>query len=250
MSKLWCETLGYKALPASRYPENRLICLTPGIAYYYRVEANNKKDENSAIFNYYQIGIESFRNASLLALLNLIMKEPFFDILRTKEQLGYVVRCGVNSQMGIKGFGTIIQSNTKDAAFLDDRIEHFFQTSLEMLQNLSQEEFQKNINALIVQTLEKDKRLAQETTRLWEEIVSRKYIFDRAQREVEEIKTFTKDDVIQFFKQFVLQVETRSKISVQVFSASRTIPTDVPPRSKLITDPSLFKRSMSLHPAL
>jgi len=250
MSKNWAETLGYKPLLPSRYPENRLICLTPGTAYCYRAEANNKQDDNSAIFNYYQIGVSSFRNSSLLALLSLVMKEPFFDTLRTKEQLGYVVRCGINTQLGVKGFGTVIQSNVRDPTFLDERIEIFFQTSLEMLQNLTQEDFQKNINALIVQTLEKDKRLAQETTRFWEEIITRKYEFDRAHKEVEEIKTFTKEDLIQFFKQYVLQVETRSKISVQVFRATTPIPTSVPPNYKLITDIILFKRSMSLHPAL
>jgi secreted Zn-dependent insulinase-like peptidase len=42
-------------------------------------------------------------------LLEQVMYEPFFDTLRTKEQLGYHVSCGVRHTHGFVGFGVQIQ---------------------------------------------------------------------------------------------------------------------------------------------
>ena len=37
-----------------------------------------------------------FKIAKLIAFINII-KEEFFDQLRTKEQLGYLVKCSINN---------------------------------------------------------------------------------------------------------------------------------------------------------
>ena len=54
------------------------------------VDQNN---ENSCVITYYEIGqdVEDLYRPLTNSIMMNIMKEPFFDDLRTKQQLGYVV---------------------------------------------------------------------------------------------------------------------------------------------------------------
>ena len=65
------------------------------------------------------------------------------------------------------------QSSTHDAAALDARIEAFLETVPETLATLTDEEFNKNRQALVDIKLEKDKRLREETYRYWNEMVTK-----------------------------------------------------------------------------
>lgn len=57
-------------------------------------------------------------------LLAQIAKEPAFSVLRTKEQLGYIVHSGVRKQTGMTSFRIMIQSE-QDPLYLEYRIETF-----------------------------------------------------------------------------------------------------------------------------
>jgi len=48
---------------------------------------------NSAILCYFQLGEYSFAKSAICTILVKLLNEPFFDQLRNKEQLGYVVQC-------------------------------------------------------------------------------------------------------------------------------------------------------------
>ena len=71
-----------------------------------------------------QIGLDSTRRNMLLQLFAQIIKESCFNVLRTKEQLGYIVFSGVWRQGGVHGLQFIVQSHKKPK-FLDSRIENF-----------------------------------------------------------------------------------------------------------------------------
>jgi insulysin len=64
-----------------------------------------------------------------LELFAQIIQEPCFDILRTKEQLGYIVFSGIRRSNGVQGLRIIVQSD-KHPTFVDDRIEEFLKTML------------------------------------------------------------------------------------------------------------------------
>lgn len=60
----------------------------------------------------------------LLELFTQIISEPCFNILRTKEQLGYIVFSGIRRNNGVQGVRIIIQSN-KHPQFVEDKIDEF-----------------------------------------------------------------------------------------------------------------------------
>lgn len=54
----------------------------------YCFTATNAVHSSCCVGAYYQIGMQSFRNNAILELFNQIVREPCFNTLRTKEQLG------------------------------------------------------------------------------------------------------------------------------------------------------------------
>lgn len=86
---------------------------------------------------------------------------------------------------------------------------------------MSDEEFLKHKEALAAQRLEKPKQLRIQTTIYWMEITAQQYHFDRANVEVTFLKTLSKKDVIDFYKQMLKEnSECRRKIGVHVVSST------------------------------
>ena len=73
---------------------------------------------------YLQCGLEEIRANMLLELSTQMLKEPCFNVLRTQEQLGYIVFSGVRRAHGVQGMRFIVQSE-KPPAYVDARIEAF-----------------------------------------------------------------------------------------------------------------------------
>ncbi len=139
----------------------------------------NPANTNSSIDYYCQVGDaadDQLRNE--LALLAHIANEPCFNVLRTKEQLGYIVFSGSRSSAGQTGFRVLVQSE-KDSVFLETRIEAFLDYFQTYLNDLSDEEFDKNRQSLVDKRLEKPKNLYGESSRFWARIGDGYYDFLR-----------------------------------------------------------------------
>ena len=106
---------------------------------------------------------------------------------------------------------------------------------------------------------------AQERRRLWREISSGTYFFTRRDKYAEYIATISLDDLILFYRTFVLSSSSkRRKFSSQYFGAGTKYPHDLPGHEQggggegiehhrnkkviLITDSSAFKRASALRP--
>ncbi|XP_066587176.1 insulin-degrading enzyme isoform X2 [Prorops nasuta] len=236
---------------------NRVIKLDEGSNFVYETE--NKLHKSSCTEIYYQSGLQSTKSNMLLELLAQIISEPCFNILRTQEQLGYIVFSGVRRTGGSQGLRVIVQSD-KHPQYLESRVNAFLNIMLERITNITDEEFEKQKDSLAVQRLEKPKMLISKSTRFWNEIVHQQYNFDRANIEVAYLKTITKKKLLQFFKDICFS-NLRSKISVHVVSmapdgaglVAPEIEKQVCPANesmKKIDDMVSFKISQSLYPLL
>ena len=92
----------------------------------------NAIHKSSCIMILFQIGLDSTRSNMLLQLYSQLIKETCFNVLRTKEQLGYIVFSGVWRQGGVHGLQFIVQSHKKPK-FLDSRIENFIKETRETI---------------------------------------------------------------------------------------------------------------------
>ncbi|XP_026333644.1 insulin-degrading enzyme, partial [Hyposmocoma kahamanoa] len=184
----------------------------------YLRETNNKVHKSSCTSVYYACGVRALKQNVILELLAQTLHEPCFNILRTKEQLGYIVFSGIRRSNGVQGLRVIVQSD-RHPSYLDTRIEAFIEAAQDILEKMSEEEFLKHRAALAAQKLEKPKRLSSKASQLWGEITAQVYNFDRQRVEVEHLSTITKDELLQFFKKHIsIDSPARMKLAVYVVS--------------------------------
>ncbi|XP_026471826.1 insulin-degrading enzyme-like [Ctenocephalides felis] len=190
--------------------------LEAGVQYLYDVPHLYHKSSCTEI--YFQCGMQSTEANVQLELLAQIMSEPCFDTLRTKEQLGYIVSCGVRRSNGTQGLRIIVQSE-KPPPYVDDRIELFIQNMKNHLMTISNEEFERHKEALAKQRLEKPKTLVGLVQVFWSEITKQQYNFNRAVVEVAHLRTITKEQLLTFFNEQVdSESARRKKLAVYVTS--------------------------------
>lgn len=207
---------------------------------YILAKSLNQNDVNTVVCNFYQIGPCTLRTDCLLDLLLMIVEEPLFDILRTKEQLGYDVSLSVRNNFGILAYSITVnsQENKFTSSHIDDRIEAFRTEMMNVLQNMDEDEFNDYKEGLIITKQVADNELKDEISRNWSEITCNEYIFDRPKREIDCIKSIKKSDVVAFFAE--TEKNNFRKLSVQVIGNAKNIKSKNLNVSPQITDPPQF----------
>ncbi|XP_063047624.1 insulin-degrading enzyme isoform X2 [Engraulis encrasicolus] len=231
---------------------------------WYVYQQRNEVHNNCGIEIYYQTDMQTTHDNMLLELFCQIIHEPCFNTLRTKEQLGYIVFSGPRRANGVQGLRFIIQSE-KAPHYLESRVEAFLRTMETGLLDMNEEAFQKHIQALAIRRLDKPKKLAAECAKYWGEIISQQYNFDRDNIEVAYLKTLTKDNIMQFYRDLLsVDAPKRHKVSVHVLSREmdscpvvgefpaqndvNLAPAPSLPQPVVVQDMTEFKRSLPLFP--
>ncbi|OQV25668.1 Insulin-degrading enzyme [Hypsibius exemplaris] len=213
--------------PIAPVNRSRLVNLLNGSdLVYHRL---NDIHKSSSVTTYYQCASENPKTNMLLELFAQITGEPCFDVLRTKEQLGYVVFSSVKNVSGVLGLQVLVQSH-RTPEYVDQRIENFIREMQPFVSQLSAEEFKTHVEALAAHRLEKPKTIAQQATKYWNEIFSRQYNFDRDRLEVAELRNLTQVDLNQFISDYLLAGgANRKKCTIHITS---TVPANAPSRHR------------------
>ena len=166
----------------------------------------NKNDNNDAIGIYYQVFNQDYdyTKASKLFLLESIIREPFFDQLRTKEQLGYLVNSSSYNILDSYGLIFLIQSPVKDSQYLSDRIKLFQKSFVNKLKEYSASDFDSQKEALIFNIAEPDKRLDQLASRLIKEISNQSFQYDKKDKLINAISKLNLNDIVQFYQEYII----------------------------------------------
>jgi len=93
---------------------------------------------------------------------------------------------------------------------------------------MSDDDFESEKQSLITHKLEKPKQLIGYSKRLWSEIDSKQYNFNRDEIEVNVIRTLKKDDITAFFKKHLIHDSpNRKKLSVSIMNTNAGNEVDV-----------------------
>jgi len=79
------------------------------------VPSMDPTEPNTAVEVYFQVGKDDMKNRVVIDVLQHMMEEPIFDELRTKEQFGYSVSCGVRWSFGVLGMSFQVVTSSKSA---------------------------------------------------------------------------------------------------------------------------------------
>lgn len=183
-------------------------------------EMTNEFHKSSCAELYLQCGMQNDQANVYVDLVTQILSEPCYNQLRTKEQLGYIVFCGSRKSNGVQGIRVIVQS-ANHPAFVEERIEHFLNGMVDYLENMTEEEFKRHKEALAAMKLEKPKRLSSQFTKFLNEIALQQYHFNRAQVEVAFLQTLTKQQIVDYYKEYIVKdASLRRSLSIHVVSTA------------------------------
>ncbi|KZT02312.1 insulin-degrading enzyme [Laetiporus sulphureus 93-53] len=197
------------------------LILSDGSNHVWQTVVPNVNEPNSAITYYLHVG--SFLEPRLRvtsALLTQILSEPAFNVLRTREQLGYIVSCSQMISPGESDIGLrIVIQSERGPVYLEERIEAFLDEMKDKLEEISDAELKEQQVGLERRWREAVKNLGEETNRYWTHIDSGYLDFLRRDHDASLVKSITKQEVISLFMSRIHQSSSsRAKMSVHLRS--------------------------------
>lgn len=177
------------------------------------VSTSSGPDEtNIASVVHFQTG--GGRRARVLsAVAGTVLEPRFYESLRTKQQLGYLVQASARNKEGLAGLVFLVQSGTKSLSPRDltEKIEEFVSQELPVvLDNLSQKEFADVKKGLANNLLAKSPSLGSLASTFWDEIVAETTDWSRRKKDAALLSTITIDELKLFVQKATLGPNRRS----------------------------------------
>eukprot|EP01119_Soliformovum_irregulare_P010703 TRINITY_DN2640_c0_g1_i4.p1 TRINITY_DN2640_c0_g1~~TRINITY_DN2640_c0_g1_i4.p1 ORF type:complete len:1093 (+),score=372.86 TRINITY_DN2640_c0_g1_i4:186-3281(+) len=208
--------LSAKPMNHALIKRDRTVILPKGYNFVFKDVLSNIQDENSCTMKYFQVEQCDLVCQVKSELISEMIYQPVFSQLRTQEQLGYIVTAGPMTLKNVEGVRLLVQSNTYDALYLDQRIDLFLETTWkEFLGNLTQADFDEYVSALKLKKEEKPKNLIDLTTEYWF-IIQNRLTWNYIEKEVEALMTVKLKDVVDFSHSIF--GPSSKKLSVQMYA--------------------------------
>ena len=186
------------------FPIRRTVEFNKNYNYIFREKSPNKNESVSSVISIYQFGLLNEKELQYFQILHSFLQEKFYDKLRTKESLGYVVSLHKIENKGVYHLLGVVQSNSKTPEFCAERIRCFFRESYQKIKDISDNEFKSHINSRLVVENKKDNNLNANFVRNWLEIGDNTYVFDRKEKNCEILNNCTKEEFIQFYEKYFI----------------------------------------------
>lgn len=164
----------------------RATAIEEGHSFHIEQNLEDDSNENSCAVTYYEVGVEgdSLNKKLTNTIMMQFLNEPFFNQLRTQQQLGYVVFSRPVNNRGVLGVQFMVQSPTRSCEYIVNCINEYLVGMRQKVLDISKEDFQTQRDAVKIKLAEQDLNLAGEYARNWNELSTHKYNFDRQSEEV------------------------------------------------------------------
>ena len=172
--------------------------------FIFRVKSPNKNETNSSLISLYQLGMLNDKEILYLKIVHSFLQEKFYNQLRTKETLGYIVSLIMTSSGNSYCLAGVVQSNSKTPEFCAERVRSFIKDSFQLIKNISDDEFKSHVNSRLVLESKKDINLNECFLRNWGEICEDTYKFDRKEKNCELLNKSTKEEFIKFYEKYFI----------------------------------------------
>ncbi|PVZ66288.1 insulinase family protein [Pelagibaculum spongiae] len=185
--------------PAERFDESLNLLQGRG---QYQLDLDIKHAD-STLIRYYQSPVKSIEKRAEIGLLGRMIRSPFFNQLRTEQQLGYVVFAGPRPYEDRPGMVFVIQSPVADPKELTIRIDAFLEQQSQAMSELSDADLMQYKQGLIGDLRKKDTSLAARNGRLFGSIEEQDYSFDLRERIAQAVEAVTKDQLVESYQQLL-----------------------------------------------
>ena len=182
--------------------QNRTIQLKQNNNYIFYLKNPNEEEEDSSLYFVHQFGRLVGEEKQYLYILYSILSDKFYDTLRTKETLGYIVYLTYETINEVQHLIGVIQSSVKDPEFCSSRVRNFFKNMEKEIKELSDEDFKTHVKNRLVEETKKDRDLEQQFNKNWFEIRWGRLKFNINELHAEYLKKCTKEGLIKFYEKY------------------------------------------------
>lgn len=203
---------------------------------------------DSAVVKYFQAAGDDIPSQVKTALLAQLLKAAFFNALRTEQQTGYIVNCASLPLARVPGIAFLVQSPVVGAGDIHHRINDFMKQYYQVIEQMPDEAFESQRQALLVQLSEKPKNLAEQAMLYWTDMTLDYTGFDYREQQVAVLKTLTKQDMLAFYRDMLLQKNRRELLVVSPGKVGiKNLLDGSPEQYLLVDDVDKIKSSFSSH---
>jgi insulysin len=157
----------------------------------------NPKDNNSAVRVLFQLGVRDPATRALSDCIMALISSAFFDALRTKETLGYVVGSGASVMEDVATLVFTAQSASFGVPYLLSRVYAFIDAMPHMLAGLDDAAFAKIVAAQVAARQDVAKSVRDEATKMWARRTN-PFGFDSREKEVAALQAMTRAELAAF----------------------------------------------------
>ena len=209
-------------------------------------------DVNSALVIAYSAEQRNLSTKVKMDLLSTMMKDDFYDFIRTKEQLGYLVWSSYGGLLDTNSFNFIVQSPSVKPQVIYQKVELFLNDFHKKLTLIKEEDFIKTLNNLTEVYKEKPDNFNSTSYFYYRAVQNEDYKIQLERALLQEVAKLDKDLFIKFYEKLFLADEAK-KMAVQTFSNKLEISSeDLEKQSVIISNRDNFKKENnynSINPA-
>jgi secreted Zn-dependent insulinase-like peptidase len=220
-------------------PHGRVIRLAAGET---RVRTLPIDHPDAVVALYLQGASRKLSNRARFFLMGQVLNAPFYQSLRTEQQMGYFVFSGAMDMMQLPGLVFVVQSPNQGPDVIEAAVNEFLQSYGDSLGNMTDAEFEQHRSSLVSDVMRQEEKLRDRSGRYWVEIDQERYDFDTREQLAAAINEVSLDDFRQFFQTSVLD-PTRPRLLVRSFGAMKGADAALP-RNEIV-DPMAFRSSQS-----
>ena len=187
---------------AVEVPRSRVHALPTDTSLHFRWPVNHP---DTGYVRYIQGTSTQYRERASFMLLGQILSSPFYDSLRTRQQLGYVVFASDFPMLDVPGLGLVVESPKLGPKQLDQKVSEFLKQYEGRLKGMSEQTFRQHKRSVIAQLKEKPKQLRGLSQRYWNDIDRANFRFDSRERLIAAIRALKKQDIVQLYQTQIAQ---------------------------------------------
>ncbi len=179
----------------SRETRRKLIDISNCPTLIYEI---NCPHPDSGVLVYYQSRSITPAQIARVCFANQLISSSFFNELRTRQQLGYVVGTGLLPLNQHPGLIFYVQSPRVGPKQLQQRIDRFIDNFPLIMLEINEQQWQETKSGLLAHFRDKDTNLRSRSQRLWISIGNKDLNFEIRSKIAGEIEKFERSDLIRF----------------------------------------------------
>ena len=172
----------------------------------YQKELGLEHPDKSLVL-YMQGTDNSDHERATVALLGQILSAPYYQSIRTEQQLGYIVFATVYPQRSVPGLVFAVQSPTTGPAELYARSETFLNGYRATLAAMTDAEFASFQSGLVTLLTEPAKNMGEKAERFWRDLDIGRTSFDTNSAIAAEVAKVSRDEVVAMFDKMITRNE-------------------------------------------